>query len=821
MDEIQLYFKTSRKSILDDFTKRRGCIYITNHKEYIRIDEPFIGFLDLVKILNSISEKSIFSIGSFTTRKIKDMFYHTIDITRLSSGEQFLLKFSADYSNASIHMIKGLISDVFGWEFVKKIENQCFLFQSQKFSCIGKHADCTLKLFQRIFSQRNQKCTINSTILELCQSHCGKSTLFRLENGDEGFWQKIDALPGYKYIVTTQYDYPLKFQNKSVLMFAWIPPTTKWIIEQDIIRYNEIDATFKSQRPYAGFCFEGVNHNSGIPLIYSIAPTESLRAYEFAMDCLGDFAKRESISRETLTEHVLADMGSCIKSFCKNHKKKHYFCVRHLQQFYGPNSIFSPLIEIICNAPNAQILEKEKKMIAKILKCSPYPTLEKTPAFLKLLKEPQHYAKFHRLISNGESIFLIASSSNHLESLHSKMNHNASTTLLLEKRILSNLQTIQNRIDNFFLDPFQAAKPKLRELYIRAEKQNTPQVAECHCDDNRFNRALYEVDSYPCIHTVVNSDLIQKKSENRFVYRIKELCPITMEPISDLSHHNIIIRNDDRAWKESDGQEESNDEHPMTSEQQRQVTKLCSLLTNSQNIVSFKKFFYFSIRWIRKIMKCSQLMANLLLIKQITEFTIDTSGWSEEDFRYFSLQTICGLKGIKLSKEEIETLRNEYIKSCEYVVDAEIESLNSITNFVPYDLTFSCIKCSQTSDLSTIEHAVENGEQFYICTTCQTQNSLKCVANGMIQQIQRFLLDRIENPNLSPFSDSICLYKQLKHLENSLTRSGNSNIQSFHSLIAPTVTNMLNLHFCSSINFADLFNGKSGNNKNDVRSNDQ
>lgn len=42
--------------------------------------------------------------------------------------------------------------------------------------------------------------------------------------------------------------------------------------------------------------------------------------------------------------------------------------------------------------------------------------------------------------------------------------------LLLKKGILSNLQTTQNRIDNLFFDPFQAAKPKLRELHISAGK---------------------------------------------------------------------------------------------------------------------------------------------------------------------------------------------------------------------------------------------------------------------------------------------------------------------------------------------------------------
>lgn len=108
-------------------------------------------------------------------------------------------------------------------------------------------------------------------------------------------------------------------------------------------------------------------------------------------------------------------------------------------------------------------------------------------------------------------------------------------------------------------------------------------------------------DSFPYIHTILKSNLIKKRSENRFKYLIDIVHKLVLRPIVDPNHHDVIISHDDSIWEINET--ETDEILQMTLYNQRKVTKLCSLLTSPQNEIFFKKLYYFPLKWIRKINK--------------------------------------------------------------------------------------------------------------------------------------------------------------------------------------------------------------------------
>lgn len=137
-----------------------------------------------------------------------------------------------------------------------------------------------------------------------------------------------------------------QYNNKNVIFrsLILILPFADNIIND--IQYLEIDASFKAIKPYSYCIFHGVIFNSSTLFALSNAPRESLELFELLFDGLKIFKLNFSLYEKL---PVLSDMGSSIIPFCKKHNMFHYFCHRHLMEYFGQRSSFGRWVKKILN----------------------------------------------------------------------------------------------------------------------------------------------------------------------------------------------------------------------------------------------------------------------------------------------------------------------------------------------------------------------------------------------------------------------------------------------------------------------------------------
>ena len=114
-----------------------------------------------------------------------------------------------------------------------------------------------------------------------------------------------------------------------VVVFPWAPILFRYC------NFIELDASFRGTRPYC-FCVPNcIINNESYPLGLSIAPTES----EILYSQIIDGAEKVGINRnDWKSKSILSDMGPSLIAFTNHFCNFHFFCHRHILEFFGANS---------------------------------------------------------------------------------------------------------------------------------------------------------------------------------------------------------------------------------------------------------------------------------------------------------------------------------------------------------------------------------------------------------------------------------------------------------------------------------------------------
>lgn len=99
-----------------------------------------------------------------------------------------------------------------------------------------------------------------------------------------------------------------------------------------------------------------------------------------------------------------------------------------------------------------------------------------------------------------------------------------------------------------------------------------------------------------------------------------------------------------------------------------------------------------------------------------------------------------------------------------------------------------------------------NEQHEFICDKCKNGYSIKCIVYRMIKQTSEVLQERIETPNISPFTESLRLFTQFKHFEKPLSSTYNDRINVFNSMIMPPILVIPNYHSLNRINLTEISN---------------
>lgn len=262
-----------------------------------------------------------------------------------------------------------------------------------------------------------------------------------------------------------------------------------------------------------------------------------------------------------------------------------------------------------------------------------------------------------------DNIIAIASSSNHQESQHKTFNTHAHA-YKLEKRLLQIFEDIKDRIFNFKLQPHRNAKNKLFKLSIQAENIPTAlKSSSCDCFDSKYYKALYELNQFPCIHTIHESDLLitAKKFGNGAIknnrYQIKDPLPAEI----NMKSNDSKFFHDSTALPWSTDNVENPRKPPINYKTKDVPTKdMCALGQNiilSENHKDFKRFYYFTLNMLKNYEKIPEDKANLILIERLLK--LEFKGMKNDEF-YFKL-TIDVLSGsMEITQSSIDEIFEKY-----------------------------------------------------------------------------------------------------------------------------------------------------------------
>lgn len=497
-----------------------------------------------------------------------------------------------------------------------------------------------------------------SFIRNMISENQSVTTHYRKNPKHQDFYEYFKKLTGHKYIIySNTTEYQLKFENRSVQCLAWIPPWTKSFLQY--IKFNEIDATFKSTNPYAGFSFTGVYKNSGIPLIFVLAPTESLKAYDFGMKCLQTFIKDEKVSVKPMTPFILADRGAAIVAFCTKYNLFHFFCWKHLLENIGNNSKMLPILYWINSSNSIDELNNRTSYAKNLISDERYANDKSQKKMEELLSCTEHWAKIMRLVNFEDRLISISSSSNHQESQHKTFNAHIECKKI-ELRLKQIFEDLENRVNNFLANPNRNAKNKLKQLInLSHYLPDDQKVDSCNCFDSIYSSSLYEINDFPCVHTIENSSYVTinskiDKTKNNKYSLPKETIDIVMCETNSLYEYYT-----DDEWSKNNL--ESSKKTPINYKiRDVPTSNLCDFgrqIMNPDDLQIYQRFYYYTIHMLQLKNK-SRDEAIITILNKIMKRAFNQEKQTDEFYFKLSLQIIEGDND--MTQEEIDNIYEAY-----------------------------------------------------------------------------------------------------------------------------------------------------------------
>ena len=198
---------------------------------------------------------------------------------------------------------------------------------------------------------------------------------------------------------------------------------------------------------------------------------------------------------------ILSDEGSGVIKFATDYELLQFFCMRHLINKFGPSTELGCLVRgLLFSKTRDEFINKWNQKHEDIVEI--------------FNRNNDHLNQFEdlfqcKLTDNGvtepgfdiQSLWSRAryrcpSCTNHSESMHSHLNYDSNSCKLFYKRIKILLKYITSKFNN-------AYKRRNLKDFLNKIKNNADQNhSTCHCKENPFKKALYDLNEYPCKHNI-------------------------------------------------------------------------------------------------------------------------------------------------------------------------------------------------------------------------------------------------------------------------------------------------------------------------------
>lgn len=679
---LNLYFK-SRNSILEG-RHSKGALYLSDNIEDIRNECFDLDLPTMFSICNALpSEFQLATLSKQQKWRKNNEFYYCKLVDHNNKAILFIYISVHDYKGRFKLMYGPVAQEMFNF---KQMEGEK-IYQSTAMSQYKEEEDVysdysknqfnyhpIAQLFVRKLDSLGKMQPVMVPIIEQCRSKTKQRTMDFPKYPFDKYFSNLD---GYKFVCYSENteEYPLKYLGKCVQMLAWIPKYTKYFIENEIINFNELDATFKSCKPYTGITFTGVVHNTGVPLIYVLAPSESKEALDYGYACLLKFAEIEMITKPVLSKFVLSDRGSAITSFLEEHQIHHFFCYRHLIEQYGSKSKYTPIIYYLYSQTTREKYDEAVKIA--LIHLERMPKDDKYESFINLIENGDSWALYARLIGeNGHDILAIASCSNHIESEHRVMNKHSEEHNKLEFRLISVLETLKQRFDYFFKDPFRNAKSKIYQLVQIAQTKGINGTTRCNCFARRYNTCLYGIPDFPCRHIIQQTRFYTEKRENGTKYHLNQINTYDKEQAT-LINGSLLI-------------EETTDNHipmPKPRQNRRSDTQATYLeeeemafaaeIVEANDQQKMKKFIKFTVYMVMQMINVSKESAYLIIATQLLEYGYRCTNFDDNQYFDLSLKLVMGCKAFATEFMTLDELKKRYMR---YIEETQEKSVDPTKN---------------------------------------------------------------------------------------------------------------------------------------------
>ena len=468
--------------------------------------------------------------------------------------------------------------------FVVKISHVC---SHQRWSLMGKGQNChrykyaldlsmqceiepvsLRKLTKWARRHRDADLTLDSGISTLLSVH--SMTYYEKRKHDHSlsldeFVRNTDG--NFLIILDDNCDKPgvLTYENRPVLSLCWTSPNFPRCLEK--AEYVELDATFKSIRPYITICPQGFWRDVGLPFGLMIAPSETAKAYQLLYEVLASELRREQ-AEKFLHMPVLSDSGSALASFAKQHEFAHYLCREHLKRSFGTRNEFYNEFCLLLDSESQQQAEEIVKQFEKDMESA---TLSSRRAQLNKVLEKYRSAlnvrdKWATDVKRRNNHSFVAETTNGEEGLHHHFNRvtaNLRTTLTRFVRVQ---KLVSGKLHNLTHSAQVNAEDKIRSLYRKAMKAIQHGVSpvmyqsdKCHCHKRDLYEAIYG-EGFPCMCNIMT---YMKRLQGRQMQRwgkehraeLSEICePLLQDRVRvmtvDELEENGFVRLDD-PWQDS------------------------------------------------------------------------------------------------------------------------------------------------------------------------------------------------------------------------------------------------------------------------------
>lgn len=358
---------------------------------------------------------------------------------------------------------------------------------------------------------KNKKKRIGQTddFIEMIMSFPGVVKINLQKKLNSGYSFKID--PKWKeyqnVFISSQINNDEEYSIHSfVVLFPW----ARSII--DNCYFLEMDACFKSLKPYCFSICNGIHMNESYPMGMSICPSEAEILYQIFVDASSEFKIKNEIWK---SKTLLSDMHPSLCCFAKKNCKEHFFCHRHIYEYFGANSAlyffvarllkcysFEEYDDIrldIIQQSKAYYNEKKTKYVDKMDEnfIKKYKKLQKMLSVDQTKKDSKWHYSHWALWTRSE--FGVSTCSNHSEGFHTGANKVNSNNENFCSRVSNLLKKVIGHANNISLNhgkSLHAKCKKMRENII-SKLQNTYCDlsyfcnTECKCKKDEFLSSLY------------------------------------------------------------------------------------------------------------------------------------------------------------------------------------------------------------------------------------------------------------------------------------------------------------------------------------------